>query len=300
MIKFKDDENLGKAVDKMTAMCFGYEPIQSMWDLRIAGGGHKFSQLCAFKFHSKMPNHEFPIFSIAFVAKLRSKIYRQQMSNPSQWYIFKRISPVQVDVLGPDELFVNYGFDVKKFFESDVFANTVAKFKQLIEKGLKTEVPAFIEKVKKSAGNDVTSQLKDIERFSNAIREALPLLSRHVVNTKYYKLDIGVLRDSKEDNDLDAKIEKELDEKGIYDGLDEADEPIDEASFDEYRKVKGCVSGEGLTKMVQDFAPQHSLENPVTIYDRKTGQYYNIVDCHIMRGDSGLSLEIDTAKPANI
>ena len=78
----------------------------------------------------------------------------------------------------------------------------------------------------------------------------MPLLSRHVVNTKYYKLDIGVLRDSKEDNDLDAKIEKELDEKGIYDGLDEADEPIDEASFDEYRKVKGCVSGEGLTKMV--------------------------------------------------
>lgn len=294
MIKFKDDENLGKAVDKMTAMCFGYEPIQSMWDLRMAGGGHKFSQLCAFKFHSTMPKHEFPFFSIAFVAKLRSKIYRQATANPSQWYIFKRLSPLQVDVLGPDELFVNYGFDIKKFFDSDVFANTVAKFKQLIQKGLKVEVPAFIEKVKKDTSNeDVQTQLKDIERFSNAIREALPFLTRHVVNTKYYKLDIGLLRDAKEDSDLDAKIENELDEEGIYDGLDEADMALDEASFDSYRGEGGQITGEGLIKMIQDFKPQHSIENPVKIYDRKTGQYYSIVDCHIMRGDSGLSLEID-------
>lgn len=300
MIKFRDDENLGKVIDRMSAMCFGYEPIQSMWDLRIAGGGHKFSQLCAFKFHSKMPNQEFPIFSVAFVAKLRSKIYRQQTNNPSQWYIFKRISPTQVDVLGPDELFVNYGFDIKKFFESDVFSGTVAKFKQLIEKGLKVEVPAFIEKVNSSPeGVDVNAQLKDIDRFTSSIREALPLLSRHVVNTKYYKLDIGLLRDAKEDNELDAKIEKELDEKGIYDGLDEADEPIDEASFDTYRGEGGQVSGEGLAKMIIDFKPQHSLENPVTIYDRKTGQYYPIVDCHIMRADSGLCLEIDLSKPLN-
>ena len=294
MISFKNDESLGKTVDKMSAMCFGFEPIQSLWDLRIAGGGHKYSQLCAFKFHSAMPNHAYPTFSIAFVAKLRSKIYHQATANPSQWYIFKKISPVQVDVLGPDELMVNYGFDIKKFFESDLFQRTLAKFKQLIEKGLNVEVPAFIEKLKKtSSPEDLTAQLKDVERFSNAIREALPLISRTVVNTKYYKLNIGLLRDEKEEVDLDSKIENKLSEDGIYSDIEEADEPLDEASFDEYRGKGGKVTGEGIIRMINDFKTWHSLENPVKIYDRKTGQYYSIVDCHIMRGDSGLSLEID-------
>jgi len=155
MITFKTDENLGKTVDKMTAMCFGYEPIHDMFEMRIYGGGHKFSRLCAFKFHSALKNHKCPYFSIAFVVKLRSRGFHHKDVNdkstygtdPSQWFIFKNISPTEVDVLGKNELFLNYGFDIDKFFKSDMFIKSIEQFKKLIDKGLKKEVPAFIAKL---------------------------------------------------------------------------------------------------------------------------------------------------------
>ena len=240
MTKFKTDENLGKTVDKVTAWCFGVEPIESMWQLRFAGGGHKFSQLCAFKFHSVLPNHDNPDFSIAFVAKLRSHIYHRQDKNPSQWYIFKKISPTQTDVLGKKELFANYGFDIDKFFDSDMFKATVAKFKQMIQKGLTTEIKTFIEKNPKE-------NVKEIERFKNSIAEGMTKLDSHTVNDKYYKLFVGsygdktytdkinsyMPKDEAEDVDieneaeLDKKIDEEFEKKGIYSDVKTEDEVKD-------------------------------------------------------------------------
>ena len=199
MINFKTDENLGKTVDRMTAMCFGYEPIHDMFEMRIYGGGHKFSRLCAFKFHSALKNHNCPSFSIAFVVKLRSKTFHHKDANdkstyttdPSQWFIFKNISPTQVDVLGKNELFANYGFDIDKFFKSDMFIKSVEQFKKLIDKGLEKEVPAFIEKLKAGTADGDSSDIKEVNRFADAIRSSIQNLSKPVVNDKYYRLHVG-------------------------------------------------------------------------------------------------------------
>lgn len=209
MVKFKDDPALGKTVSKTTAWCFGHEPVKDMWALRFAAGGHKFSQLCAFKFESALPNAEYPTFSIAFVAKLRSKIYHLSR-NSSQWYIFKKISPTRADVLTKEQLFANYGFDLDKFFDSDLFASMVSKFKALIKKGLSVEVPKFKKTLK-----SVVDQ-REVERFANSIAESYPMMEDKKVNDKYYSLYLNPDIKEAEDKDLDAKIEEEFEKKGIY------------------------------------------------------------------------------------
>lgn len=315
MIKFKEDENLGKAVTKATAWCFGVEPIESLWQLRFAAGGHKFSQLCAFKFHSAMPNQEHPDFSIAFVAKLRSHIFKRQNLNPSQWYIFKKVSDVQTDVLGPKELFVNYGFDIEKFFDSDMFKATVSKFKQLIQKGLKTEIPAFEQKDK-----NIDNDKADIERFSQAIAEGLNKIDSHTVNQKYYKLFVGSYGDktyreceqkdqedmTTECDELDKKIEEEFEKKGIYADLKqteaeddaEPEQQIDEGAFnyDRYASNGATLTGKGLQDLIDDTAFVNSKTEGVVVMDRKSGNFHNIVDAHIAPRNKGLVLQIDTSK----
>jgi len=149
MIKFASNENLGKVVKtgETKAWCFGYDPISSIDDLRFAAGGSKFSQLCAFKFTSANPSTDMPKFTVAFVAKMRSKFYHGNQRNPSQWYIFKQVSPMQTDVLDKQACFVNYGFDIDKFFDSDMFKLMLPRFKAMIAKGLKAaeELKAKVE-----------------------------------------------------------------------------------------------------------------------------------------------------------
>jgi len=77
MVKFKDDEFLGKTVKSTRLYCsIGVEPIKDIFQLRYAGGGNKFSSLCGFMFDTAAEGAEFPRFMISFVCKLRSKIYR--------------------------------------------------------------------------------------------------------------------------------------------------------------------------------------------------------------------------------
>ena len=53
MINFKEDEDLGKVIDKRQLFSFGAAPITSFKEIVFAAGGHKFSSLCGFKFISK-------------------------------------------------------------------------------------------------------------------------------------------------------------------------------------------------------------------------------------------------------
>ena len=99
----------------------GVKPLEKTSDLAFAAGARKFSSLCGFVFTTAAPNAEYKQFAIAFVSKLRSKIYHQATNNPSQWFIFRRINPIRVDVLDKKACLVNYGFDVDKFFDSDLF-----------------------------------------------------------------------------------------------------------------------------------------------------------------------------------
>ena len=186
MTKFKTDDFLGKVVKNTRMFCsIGLEPIKDIFQLRFAAGGNKFSQLCGFIFDSANENIDYPRFAIAFVCKLRSKIYRQQDKNPSMWYIFKKISKERVDVLDAKQLLVNYGFDVKKFFMSDMFKAAIPAFEKTLRKGIE-DCKSFAEKLN-------SDEAKEAAKFIKAIEESMSLLKTTRVNDKYYKL-----------NDLDA------------------------------------------------------------------------------------------------
>lgn len=214
MVRFKTDPSLGPTVSEYKCWTFGYQPIESMFQLSFAAGGNKFSQLCSFKFTSAMPNAEFPTFSIAFVAKLRSKIYRQATRNPSQWYIFKKISFNRTDVLTKQQLLINYGFDIDKFFDSDVFKVTMSKIKSYIKNGLENDVPRFKATLK-------TQQEKfEADKYADSIAEALKLIDRKTVNDTYYSLRRNLdLKDSEQSDDVEkfeCYVEKVSDGFGIY------------------------------------------------------------------------------------
>lgn len=209
MINFNDDENLGQAAEIVEEWSFGEQPIKNMWELRLAAGGHKFSKLCEFKFMSKMKEcKRYPEFSIAYVAKLRSKIYRQATFNPSQWYIFKKVSDKQYDVLSKENLFYTYNFDIDKFFKSDYFKSNLSFFINNIQRGLDKYIPEFIETL------STIEEKKEATLYKKSIEEALLIINNERVNNKYYKL--FVTQDFKETESLNAEIEGEFKKSGIY------------------------------------------------------------------------------------
>lgn len=211
MVKFKDDEFLGKTVKSTRLYCsIGVEPIKNIFQLRYAGGGNKFSSLCGFMFDTAAEGAEFPRFMISFVCKLRSKIYRQQQHNPSQWFIFRRINKNRVDVLDKKALLVNYGFDIDKFFDSDLFKTSIPKFEKCLKKGLK-DAETFAKGQKEDAIQ------KECGRYIKSISESLPVMMQSKrVNDKYFQLNdldaiakdasVGISADAKK-KALDAKLD---------------------------------------------------------------------------------------------
>lgn len=206
MIKFETDENLGQVVDmtNIVKTCFGVEPIVDIWDLRMWGGGSKFSMLCGFRFISKNPNTKFPKFSIAFVSKLRSKFYRQAAVNPSQWFAFKSIGMGQKDVLDRQALLVNYGFDVDKFFQSDLFQKSARQMQMIIARGVKTHGMKFL------ATRKDPKEKEEAYKLLSSIAESVKLITVPNFNDKYYTLkNFNVYQDVKKP---DMQQESELTE----------------------------------------------------------------------------------------
>ena len=182
MVNFKSDESLGKVVKDTKCFCsLGVDPV-NMYTLNVAGGGNKFSRLCGFIFESANSKNPYPRFSVAFVCKLRSKIYHQQQTNPSQWFIFKLIDKNRVDVLDKKSLEINYGFDIDKFFQSDLFKKCLPRFEQTIGKGMK-DAEKFVETLKSKTDK------MEATKLMRAITESLPLMKTPRVNDKYYELN---------------------------------------------------------------------------------------------------------------
>lgn len=210
MVKFSDDESLGKVVSKKQMFCsIGVEPLKKVADLAFAAGARKFSCLCGIDFTTADDKAEYKHFTIAFVSKIRSKIYRQANANPSQWFIFRKINPIRVDVLDKKALLVNYGFDIDKFFDSDLFKKILPQFEKYIKAGL-SDAEQFKKKIEKK---DV-AQAKEIQRYVDAINEALPLLKSTRCNDKYWKLiDYDVRTEG--ENQVNEEIDKDVPKKWI-------------------------------------------------------------------------------------
>lgn len=208
MIKF-NDEFLGKIVKKPQMFCsIGLEPITDYTQLRFAAGGNKFSSLCGFIFDCAEPKIEFPRYMIAFVSKLRSSIYRQQQRNPSQWFIFRRINKNRVDVLDKKVLSIGYGFDIDKFFDSDLFKYGVSKFEATLNKGL-ADAEKFVATV------DDDKIRKECNRYILAIRDAIPIMkvSKRVNNSFYSLYDLDRIEKAATAGISDEVKKKALDSK---------------------------------------------------------------------------------------
>ena len=241
MINFKTDENLGKVVKNVKLFCsIGVDKVDSLFKLKFAAGGNKFSQLCGFLFESANENIEYKKFSISFVCKLRSHIYRKQQNGSSRWYILKKISDTRVDVLDKKACLVNYGFDVDKFMESDLFKKCLSRFDETLKNGLKdaTEFVSTLDTLHKKEGTV----------YIKAIQSALPLIKRAYVEDKYYQLkDLDayseLVKSGRTDKDkLDAKlnaIHKSL--PGMMDKIKKASDKAQKNDFI-LQKIKGNES----------------------------------------------------------
>lgn len=230
MVSFNDEASLGQVIEKKQMFSFGAAPIQQFKEIVFAAGGNKFSSLCGFKFTSKA-NTEYKEFFISFVCKLRSKIYRQSTTNPSQWFIFKKISGKELHCMDKESMLAQYGFDVDLFFKSDLFEQGVKKFKQAIDKGLKDYVPAYVkahgaEKAKSMLtsydGQNNATVADAVGRYTKAIEDSLEYIGDLRCNDKFYKLiDYGITveKDSDEvvqEANFECEVKKENDGWAIY------------------------------------------------------------------------------------
>lgn len=128
---------------------------------------------------------------------MRSKIYHNATNNPSQWYLFKRISDQELHCLTKEQLLMQYGFNVDKFFDSDYFQKGIATFKSLIKKGIDQYVPQYVAQHGDEADSSALTSMdsgtrvlvKDAaKRYVNAIKESLAYIDDKMCNNKFYKL----------------------------------------------------------------------------------------------------------------
>lgn len=278
MIKFKTSDKLGLVADIVQMQCFGIDNIRDMYDLRFAGGTDKFSQLCAVKFKSKLPTHQFPVFILAFVPRLRNKKYHSQQKNHAEWYIYKHVSVGQLDILTPEQLFINYGFDINEFFDSDIFSVIKTRFIQTIEMGLKDKIPQFVSTLKSPL------EQREANTLISSIEKSLEILKHNAqdVNDKYYKISSRILSDA----ELDEKIEQELTRQGIYTDLnytvesDEISETIDDWKCEVKKEIE---NGKPVFKIyeidsglwVATFPDETTAKNFADEYPEMKNKYLN-------------------------
>lgn len=185
MIKFKTDKNLGQVVENPKVFSFGAFPIKDIKEIEFAAGGKKFSQLCGFRFTSKVAK-EGKDFFVSFVCKLQSI---KKHENYSHWYVYQKKSANEYVCLSKADTLKIFNFDIDKFFDSDFFTSTLTKFKSAISTGLETYIPKFAAE----HGNDTIMQGSDkkvkfvIARYSTAIQRSLKNIDKteHSNNPTY-------------------------------------------------------------------------------------------------------------------
>lgn len=276
MVSFNDEASLGQVIEKKQLFSFGAAPIKQFKEIVFAAGGNKFSSLCGFKFISKAET-EYKEFFISFVCKLRSKIYRQATTNPSQWFIFKKISNKELHCMEKDAMLAQYGFDVDLFFQSDLFQKGVTKFKEAINKGLKDYVPEYVqahgaEKAKSLLtsydGNNDAIVKDAVGRYTKAIEDSLEYISDIRCNDKFYKLidyNITVEKDTDvvEESKFECIVKEESDGWGVY----EKDENIwvatfhDEIAANEFAKQYPKLKADYLKKAAAFKAEDELVED---------------------------------------
>ena len=178
-------------VSKASRHAFGNSKNEmDMEMLAYAAGARKFSSLCGFTFVSKT-NKKNPIFKIIFVSKVRSKIYHAKTVNPAAWYIEKVIDRNTVEIIDAIQLYSQYDFDLKEFFESDIFKNSLDIMLGQIKNGMDDAV-----KFAKSLENN--RDQTEASKYISALRESFKLIKDlHVYDKRHNLVNLDNIKSDK-------------------------------------------------------------------------------------------------------
>ena len=176
-VVFSKEDTLGGVVSDRALVCnLGVQPILNFErTLQYSCGFDKLGFLCGFKFTSSKPVSN-KTFFVVFVPKLKSSIMRQQRRGSSSWYVWEYIDPTSVNVLSQTLAMAKYGFDIDKFFQSDLFKRALPQFQKAIDTCLSGEVAAHISKLRTSDDPDDHAEMRDLERYVKSIVDSLPTL----------------------------------------------------------------------------------------------------------------------------
>ena len=176
-VVFSKEAALGGVVSSKALVCsLGIQPILNFErTLQRSCGFDKLGFLCGFKFTSNKPVNN-KTFFVVFVPKLKSSIMRQQRRGSSSWYIWEYIDPTSVNVLSQTSAMFKYGFDIDKFFQSDLFKQALPRFQKAINTCLNGEVAEHLQTLKSSELSADHARLKELERYVKSITDSLPIL----------------------------------------------------------------------------------------------------------------------------
>lgn len=156
---FATDENLGGVVDPNFKVFCEWSPKTPIKDVdRVTKDvcGHMFSKICGFQFTSTLqeiyrkPNQarewpiEYPIIQVVYCPKTRANHNRNERGL-SGWYIWQHVGRAEKMIFSIHDTFAYYGFDIAKFFQSDVFERYLPLFEKQITTAYQQQVIPFLE-----------------------------------------------------------------------------------------------------------------------------------------------------------
>lgn len=176
-VVFSKEDTLGGVVSERALVCnLGVQPILNFEKtLQYSCGFDKLGFLCGFKFTSSKPVSN-KTFFVVFVPKLKSSIMRQQRRGSSSWYVWEYIDSTSVNVLSQALAMTKYGFDIDKFFQSDLFKRALPQFQKAVDACLSGEVAEHLQTLRASGNPDDHTRLKELERYVKSIVDSLPTL----------------------------------------------------------------------------------------------------------------------------
>lgn len=174
-------------VTSVSTWCFGKDPVVSPIQVGYAAGANKFS-ICAGYTFTCPKAKDFNTLKVVYCAKLHSKIFRQDPSNRSRWYMWQQIGKSGCIVLDSDQCEDIFGFDIYKFIKTAEFKKGQQYFAATLNKGI-------------SAANKIRDQIdkdnrNEIDTWISSLKEAVKIITEapDINETEYKLIDFDKFR----------------------------------------------------------------------------------------------------------
>lgn len=196
MIKFMTDEDLGGVVSNVTPI---YKTIDLATVLQVNPTvspeifnqflretcNSKFGFLFGFRFKTNDESIQHKLFSVVFVPKIKSALMRQETKGASYWEIWQHISTTEKRVLSAEAAKHVYGFDVEKFYDSDVFEDWVEKLIKIVSNHIRTQFVPYIDSIRDTVEKNEARRL--LKTMTDACALAAATIRRDA--TSYQQID---------------------------------------------------------------------------------------------------------------